>query len=37
MKCPKCKSESIIGNKGSTNLIPIPSIEWICTNCLYEW
>ena len=35
--CPKCKSKEVVSCKGSTCLKPIPSINWICTKCLYEW
>lgn len=36
-KCPKCGGNSVLSNKGSTCLKIIPSINWLCSRCLYEW
>ena len=36
-KCPLCKGNNILLNKGSTNLIPLKNINWLCKDCLYEW
>jgi len=35
--CPNCKGTYCGLNKGSTNFIPIPSINWLCLDCLHEW
>lgn len=35
--CPNCESEKVTGCKGGTALKPNLGINWICTDCLYEW
>jgi len=35
-KCPKCGGKTTYC-PGSTNLIPIPKINWVCTECSYEF
>jgi len=36
-KCPKCGAPNPIHTHGSTNLIPIPGMEYLCENCIFEW
>jgi ssDNA-binding Zn-finger/Zn-ribbon topoisomerase 1 len=35
--CPKCHSKQIVFAKGGTCYIPNPKINWLCSNCLWEW
>lgn len=35
--CPKCGNRNVTFCPGSTNQVPVPGINWICSDCLYEW
>ena len=35
--CPKCESENIAACHGSTCITEIEEIDYICTDCAYEF